>query len=89
MKKPVYITIGPCPIQSLAWIMQQLDEQTWDVRHVAHAGMGQDTNPAILTKQAPQIFPLFIVVARKYVFENEKVLPPTINMTPPKAALDV
>lgn len=74
-----YHTLGPVPVSILGDTIAQLEEQGWLVRFVAHGGMVQVQESAIMKLNAqPTVMPGFAIVACKETVEGEIAILPKI-----------
>lgn len=74
-----YVTIGPIPVQFVSDVMRQLEDQSWEVRHMAFAGM-VDMTTAALTLHKPPPQPSFAIVCCKEFIEGRKIEVPKIKI---------
>jgi hypothetical protein len=73
-----YATIGPVPVQFVSDALQQLEQQGWETRFVAFAGMVDMTSTITLQKPPPQ--PAFAVICCKETIEGETIEMPVIKI---------
>lgn len=82
--KKAYCTVGPVPVVVLERAIAQIENQGWQVRFVAFAGI---VEPPILNPGSRGGVPSYALVACKELVDGEKMKPPVFNFAEQKSGM--